>query len=162
MFKFKDKDIYSTEDIKQMIDDNFYFWKNLLDDYQSERKELKERISELETEAGKEDYINEELTKLRKENDNLNKNLKFKISDYNWKLIKDWQTQHLSEVHKNNTYIGAIGGIFEYQFIPTGIGTSVRCLCNICQGKALVNSKTYTEFISFLNEYNAFCDVMEE
>lgn len=100
MFKFKDKDIYSTEDIKQMIDDNFYFWKNLLDDYRSETKELKERISELETEAGKEDYINEELSKLRKENDNLNKNLRFKISDYNFKLIENWQTQHLSEFIK--------------------------------------------------------------
>lgn len=33
MFKFKDKNVYSTEDIKQMIDDNFYFWKNLIDDY---------------------------------------------------------------------------------------------------------------------------------
>lgn len=37
--------------------------------------------------------------------------------------------------------MGAIGGSFRYEFVPTSIGTVGRCICNSCKHKARKNAE---------------------
>lgn len=45
--------------------------------------------------------------------------------------IEKWQKKHIKKKHKGDTYFGAIGGNWSYEFIPTSIGDigTVKCNC---------------------------------
>lgn len=55
----------------------------------------------------------------------------FEITEDEQKNIIKWQNKHIKKKHKGNTYFGAIGGNWSYEFIPTSIGDigTVKCDC---------------------------------
>ena len=80
-----------------------------------------------------EHYKNNEIQRLKQENDELRESLHrgFEISKSEDAKIIAWQKKHIEEKHGGNSYAGAIGGRFSYEFTPTGIGTFGTCKC-IC------------------------------
>lgn len=76
--------------------------------------------------------IQEELASLRRA-----RYRGFPISEEEQEKIREWQKEHDKEVHGITdtkgylTKVGAIGGDYTYEFIPTSIGTfgSVKCTC---------------------------------
>ena len=76
----------------------------------------------------------EELVKLKKENERLNKELLggkgFFITAEEKESINEWIEQHIKEKHNGNHYAGAIGGRFTYKFIPTSIGEIGEIVCS--------------------------------
>lgn len=46
--------------------------------------------------------------------------------------IEKWKKKHLKKKHNGNTYFGAIGGNWTYEFIPTSLGDigTVKCSCD--------------------------------
>lgn len=62
----------------------------------------------------------------------------FPISEAEQTAIREWQRKHDAEEHKNpHSYHGAIGGAYSYTFVPTSIGTSGECYCDICKARAM-------------------------
>ncbi len=55
----------------------------------------------------------------------------FGITDEEWEAIHKWQDNHIKKAHSGNTYAGAIGGRWTFEFIPTSIGDigTVKCEC---------------------------------
>ena len=55
----------------------------------------------------------------------------FGITDEEWDTIHRWQDEHINKVHNGNSYSGAIGGGWSYEFTPTSIGNIgiVKCSC---------------------------------
>ena len=55
----------------------------------------------------------------------------FGITNEEWEAIHKWQGEHIKEVHNGNSYSGAIGGRWTYEFIPTSLGDigTVKCSC---------------------------------
>ena len=60
----------------------------------------------------------------------------FAITEYEDKIIKEWQKKHEEEHNLTTDSLrlkaaGSIGGRYSYHFYPTSIGTSgvVRCSC---------------------------------
>jgi hypothetical protein len=47
------------------------------------------------------------------------------------KAISEWINKHIEEKHGGNSYAGAIGGRFSYNFTPTSIGEIgvIKCSC---------------------------------
>jgi len=45
--------------------------------------------------------------------------------------IEKWQKKHIKKKHRNNTYSGAIGGRWTYEFVPTSLGDigTIKCNC---------------------------------
>ena len=83
----------------------------------------------------------------------------FKITEEQDKKIREWQDQHYTNKHRapgNLSRVkigGAIGGMFEYRFIPTSIGTSGTCICGSCRRKMMrelgreEDYKTYDQYL---------------
>lgn len=55
----------------------------------------------------------------------------FSITPEEQELIKVWKNQHIQEDHHGDSYAGAIGGNWTYQFTPTSIGVigEIKCSC---------------------------------
>ena len=55
----------------------------------------------------------------------------FSITGEEWEAIHQWQDKHIKEVHNGDSYSGAIGGRWTYEFTPTSIGDigTVKCSC---------------------------------
>lgn len=55
----------------------------------------------------------------------------FDITEDEQKAIDEWVEKHTQEKHNGNTYSGAIGGRYTYEFTPTSIGTIgiIKCSC---------------------------------
>ena len=85
-----------------------------------------------------EHYKDEELQKMKFELEEIKKELYrgFPISNKEAEDIRNWQLQHEAEVHGAKTIEerlrqgGAIGGKYEYRFIPTSIGTFGEIVCS--------------------------------
>lgn len=45
--------------------------------------------------------------------------------------IRAWKKEHEKNFHNGNSYRGAIGGGYTYEFVPTSIGTigTIKCSC---------------------------------
>ena len=54
----------------------------------------------------------------------------FIITNKECKEIDKWISNHIKQKHHGNSYAGAIGGRFTYQFIPTSIGTVGEIICS--------------------------------
>lgn len=79
-------------------------------------------------------YRDDEIKRLQSVIDGFREELRrgFKISASEDIEILKWQHDHEKEAHKcDKSRLGAIGGAYEYIFIPTSIGTSgtIRCNC---------------------------------
>ena len=97
-------------------------------------KFLENQVNELKDKQSKD----KEIQKMKKYVEKAQRELRqgFPISDEQNKQISDWMSKHIREKHwdkKHNceSYCGAAGGRFIYQFLPTGIGTfiTVKCSC---------------------------------
>lgn len=55
----------------------------------------------------------------------------FGINQKEHDAIRAWMKEHEKNFHGGNSYRGAIGGGYSYEFIPTSIGTigNIRCSC---------------------------------
>lgn len=99
-------------------------------------KSKNERIEELTKEVKelRENYDKDaEVAELKKrleevEEDNLRG---FPITKTQSEAIRDWCKKHIAEEHNGDFSMGAIGGGFIYQFIPTSLGIvgSIHCAC---------------------------------
>lgn len=100
-----------------------------LDHYKQNLEDAQKQVRKLREEYDKE----EEVAKLKKhiellEEENRNG---FPIAKEEHDKIREWQQEHVKEKHEGNSYAGAIGGNYTYEFIPTSIGTigTVKCSC---------------------------------
>lgn len=100
------------------------------------------RISYLEKENKKlkdEKYKDLELQKMKKELEDMKKECYngFPITEEEKKKIEEWKNKHEQENHglktlkEKNSFGGAIGGTYTYEFIPTSIGVIgiIKCSC---------------------------------
>ena len=112
----REKDIdKAIKTIKDEIDRN----KRMVSDLREENTKLKSAA-----------YQDEELQKMKTELEEMRKdyNRGFPISEKEHKHIELWMTEH-NKCSGDNS--GAIGGGYEYCFIPTSIGIigTVKCTC---------------------------------
>ena len=77
----------------------------------------------------------EEIVKLKKQLEEKREQEKntyvFTVSADRVEKIRKWKKQHEKEKHNGNSYAGAIGGRYTYEFTPTSIGEfgRIRCSC---------------------------------
>lgn len=120
------KQVENTLDYAASVEDKN---KELEDEHWKDKKlaEMKEKYSQLESEyhGG------------------------FPISEWQRKAIREWEDQHWTKRHNapdNLTRIrksGAIGGSFEYRFVPTSIGTVGKICCQACMRKVDAELRQY-------------------
>ena len=110
--------------------------KNVLSELDARNKQIKNLEKELER-VRSEKYKDEELQKMRKSVERAEKQLQlgFPITEEEDRATTEWQKQHIQKKHGGNTYAGAIGGRFQYEFIPTTIGVIGLCRCGTCMDK---------------------------
>lgn len=118
-------------DEKLNLNDNGPIWilnnikvdfQRLYDHYRkivNENEHLREENERIKSET----YKDEELARLKKEYDQMSNDYYrgFPISEEEDKKINEWIKK---QMEKHPGGLGAIGGRFIYEFIPTGIGTS--------------------------------------
>lgn len=94
-----------------------------------EIKELRNENEQLRNEA----YKDNEFQRLKEHINGLNQIIShsFPISEEEYEKINKWQEEHIKTKHNSDSYAGAIGGRYTYEFIPTSIGIigKVRCSC---------------------------------
>lgn len=82
----------------------------------------------------------------------------FQITENEAEKIDKWKNQHDIKIHKLVSLEkrlkagGAIGGRYEYNFIPTSIGTIGYCVCGACKHKAFTEAKGDVEKYSKLKK----------
>ena len=100
-----------------------------LDHYKQSLKDAQEQVRKLREEYDKD----EEVSKLKKHIESLEEESRngFPITKEENEKIREWQQKHVKEKHEGNSYAGAIGGNYTYEFVPTSIGTigTVKCSC---------------------------------
>ena len=121
-----------------------------------EVKSLFDRINWLQKENKRlqeENYKDEELTKMKKELDNVRKDLYrgFGISQEENESVRNWEKKHNKKYHQSRW-----NGAVTYMFVPTNIGTFGSVCCDKCRYKAMRNAKGDTEkYNKLLKEYDA-------
>lgn len=77
----------------------------------------------------------EEIVKLKKQLEEKREQEKntyvFTVNADQVEKIREWKEQHEKEKHNGNSYAGAVGGRYTYEFTPTSIGEfgRIRCSC---------------------------------
>lgn len=81
-----------------------------------------------------EKWRDEELQKLKTENEQLYKRLQhgFYIHPKEQELINNWIENHAQQKHRGNGQGGVVGGMFSYTFTPTSVGTVGTIKCTLC------------------------------
>lgn len=81
-----------------------------------------------------EKWRDEELKKLKTENDELHKTLShgFYLTPEEHEAVMNWIETHVQQKHHGNGQGGVIGGMFSYTFIPTSVGTIGTIKCTLC------------------------------
>ena len=116
--------------IKEMATRNY---KKHLDELEKIYDACYEKNEKLQAENERlrgEHYKDEELARIKTELEDVRQ--AFKITENERRKIKDWKMKHENEKHGGYpARSGAIGGRYEYVFIPTSIGTAgvIRCCC---------------------------------
>ena len=76
----------------------------------------------------------EEIVKLKKQLEEKREQKKntyvFTVNADQVEKIREWKEQHEKEKHNGNSYAGAIGGRYTYEFTPTSIGEFGRIKCS--------------------------------
>lgn len=124
----KDMHLFDFDDCLENYENNLRY---LFEHQERTIKSLQKRVSELEDEK----FKDEEIQRLKEENENLKKEMRngFPISEKTNKKIEKWQDKHIKEKHwcgDRPQGFGAIGGNFIYEFTPTSIGTILVCKCS--------------------------------
>lgn len=72
--------------------------------------------------------LQNEIKELKAKKDN---GITFYLTEKETKAISEWINKHIEEKHGGNSYAGAIGGRFSYNFTPTSIGDIgvIKCSC---------------------------------
>lgn len=113
-----------------------------------QNKRLSEENQHLKEDAYKDDELIAMQVRLKEAETQLK--LGFGITVQERQQIQLWQTEHLEKEHNNRQYFGAIGGNFNYVFIPTSIGVVGYCRCGGCYNAALRQEQVTQET---LNQY---------
>lgn len=102
--------------------------------------ELADYVSKIEQERAdavqkvKEFNKDEEIIKLKKQLEKKRERDKntivFTVDAERVAKIREWKDKHEKEKHKGNSYAGAIGGRYTYEFTPTSIGEFGRIKCS--------------------------------
>ena len=95
---------------------------NIISLLKTENKKLKE-------ERNKDEYIQHLLNRIKELESRVI--FDFSISKEEEIAIEEWKRNHINEKHDGNSYCGAIGGRFTYEFTPTSLGDigSIKCSC---------------------------------
>ena len=104
-----------------------------------------ERQENINAELKAENWKDEQLQEMKMTYDRMREDYfrGFPITEDQGKAISEWKDQHWTNQHNapdNKSRLarqGAIGGAFEYRFVPTSIGTSGVCRCQSCYKKML-------------------------
>lgn len=114
---FEHQDVYGLDDCLASI-------KTRMTDLHEQNKRLKKQLKEIEDEK----WADNKLQEMKRALDRMNREYYqqgFPISDANQRKIDKWLQNH---AHVG----GAIGGVHEYIFIPTSIGTVGKVRCPDC------------------------------
>ena len=133
---------YVNNKLQQVLPlgDLFAQIKEYLDDADNKNKNLIEENKKLKSEK----YAEDELASMKEKYNKMEADYYrgFPISEAQDESIRTWQENHLKTIHNLVTLEqklrsgGAIGGRWEYRFIPTSIGTVGTCVCPSCYRKA--------------------------
>lgn len=104
----------------------------IVEDTAAANKTLKLENEKLKSEVFKDEYIKELENRIEKLTREIN--LGFPLSENEYNMVEEWKKKHLEEKH-NDLLSGPIGGTFNYEFIPTSIGTFGTCICGRCGEK---------------------------
>lgn len=90
---------------------------------------LKTENEKLKDKRNKDEYIQSLLNRIKELESRVS--FDFSISRKEKQAIEEWKRKHINEKHNGDSYCGAIGGRFTYEFVPTSIGDigSIRCSC---------------------------------
>ena len=121
-----------------------------------------ERQENINAELKAENWKDEQLQAMKKDYDEMKESYYrgFPITEEQSDEISRWQDQHWTNKHNapdlrsRLAAQGAIGGTFEYRFVPTSIGTSGICRCKSCYGKMLKELGSEDDYKS----YSAYSD----
>lgn len=104
----------------------------------SQLEEANRRFSAENEYLKSEAYASEELSKMKKELDEARANYArgFSISAQEQASIAAWKNHHVKECHPHGLHPTAIGGNWQYEFIPTSIGNVGTIYCYSCKRKA--------------------------
>ena len=100
-----------------------------------------ESVEDQNRELLNEHWKDEKLSELLGEIDRLSNMAGFYINDEEMKKIDEWKDCHWTNTHNapdSRSRIeqqGAIGGAFEYRFVPTSIGVAGTICCTSCMAK---------------------------
>lgn len=118
---------------------NLEYWFNALN------KEI-EKAREENKKLRDENYKDNELSMMEARVNHLEAEKKVYLEDYyrgfpisknEVEEITEWKKKHDTEEHNNpNQYHGSSGGGYNYEFIPTGLGTIGKCICLVCKKRA--------------------------
>ena len=125
-----------------------------------------ERAQEQMREMRDEKWKDKELQAMKEQLDAVRERLRcgFGISKDETNAINAWKDQHWTNRHNapdTNTRMrqqGAIGGSFEYKFVPTSIGTAGSVCCATCMEKARREAYKICE----TDETNRYWDVLQK
>lgn len=115
-------------------------------------------------------WENELLKEMKADRDLMEANYHrgFPITEHQEKAIQEWEENHWTTQHNapdNKTRLakmGAIGGSFYYNFVPTSIGTSGTICCAACMEKARRNSGDNRDRMNeLIKEYDAEFEFQE-
>lgn len=104
-----------------------------------------ERQETINAELKAENWKDEQLQAMKKDYDEMKESYYrgFPITEEQSDAISRWQDQHWTNKHNapdirsRLAAQGAVGGAYEYRFVPTSIGTSGVCRCKSCHKKVL-------------------------
>lgn len=149
------------------LDNIFNQIKNYINTVEEQNKQLIEENKKIKDKK----YAENELSSMKKELNEMKSDYYrgFPISEKQDESILIWQDNHLENQHNLKTFReklsaqGAIGGNFEFRFVPTSIGTIGYCICPFCYQKAQkeiykLNIKNFKERKNIFDKYDAeFC-----
>lgn len=133
------------------VDRAFNNLKGIYVDLINQNGSLKEQIRQLKSDIAKD----EEVKKLQAELDKMRKEglYSFHITGEEHKRIAKWQEQHLKDRHSCNMSFGAIGGNWEYTFLPTSVIDIGSCRCGLCDRIA---------FNQAMGDRDRYCELMRQ
>ena len=117
--------------IKQYKTDKLIEILTELANYVSEAEQQKADAVKKVEEFNKDEEIVKLKKQLKEKRERAKNTITFTIDSDCVEKIRKWKEQHEKEKHNGNSYAGAVGGRYTYEFTPTSIGEfgRIRCSC---------------------------------
>lgn len=130
MFKYinnKFQEVYDLDTLFSQIKDH-------ITSIEEKNKQLEQENKRIKSEK----YAESELASIKERLKEMEENYYrgFPISAEQDEAIAEWEKKHKKEKHNKTPSSSAIGGSFQFRFIPTSIGTIATCICLSCMRKA--------------------------